>query len=161
MRIIGALVRLYALPLTRIVELATDQFHRDTEGAYLTLDRHPVLLPPALASLLDEQIAQLPAPQSPQGRRHLLLPGAVPGRPRNPAGLAAQMKQHGLPVRAARNTALMEAITDLPPIVVADLFGISPVTAHRWSRVYQELGVIRLLGLQVGRWAVRPTLVRR
>jgi hypothetical protein len=41
------------------------------------------------------------------------------------------MKQHGFPVRAARNTALMEAITDLPPIVVADLFGISPATAHR------------------------------
>jgi hypothetical protein len=41
------------------------------------------------------------------------------------------MKQHGLPVRAARNTALMESITDLPPIVVADLFGISPATAHR------------------------------
>jgi hypothetical protein len=45
------------------------------------------------------------------------------------------MKQHGLPVRAARNTALMEAITDLPPIVVADLFGISPATAHRWSQL--------------------------
>ncbi|MEV8563772.1 hypothetical protein AB0478_47000 [Streptomyces sp. NPDC051917] len=35
------------------------------------------------------------------------------------------MKHHGLPVRAAHNTALMEAITDMPPIVVADLFGIS------------------------------------
>ncbi|MER8001620.1 hypothetical protein [Streptomyces sp. NPDC095613] len=134
-RIIGALVRLYALPLTRIVELTTDQFHREAEAAYLTLDRHPVLLPPALATLLDEQIAQLPAPQPPQGRRHLRLPGAVPGRPRNPVGLADQMKQHGLPVRAARNTALMEAITDMPPIVAADLFGISPATAHRWSQL--------------------------
>ncbi|WP_234436125.1 hypothetical protein [Streptomyces sp. NRRL S-813] len=94
-----------------------------------------MLLPPALATLLDEQIAQLPAPQPPHGRRHLLLPGAVPGRPRNPDGLADQMKQHGLPVRAARNTALMEAITDLPPIIVADLFGISPATAHRWSQL--------------------------
>lgn len=134
-RIIGALVRLYALPLTRIVELTTDQFHHDADAAYLTLDRHPVLLRPALAALLDEQIAQLYAPQPPQGRRHLLLPGAVPGHPRNPAGLADQMRQHGLPVRAARNTALMEAITDLPPIVVADLFGINPATAHRWSQL--------------------------
>ncbi|MFD9278919.1 hypothetical protein ACFWD7_16760 [Streptomyces mirabilis] len=32
-RIIGALVRLYAPPLTRIVELTTDQFHRDAEAA--------------------------------------------------------------------------------------------------------------------------------
>ncbi|MGY4978749.1 hypothetical protein ACWCYL_16540 [Streptomyces sp. 900105755] len=135
MRIIGALVRLYALPLTRIVELTTDQVHRDAEATYLTLDRHPVLLPPTLASLLDEQIAQLHDPLPSPGRRHLLLPGAVPGRPRNPAGLADQMRHHGLPVRAARNTALMEAITDLPPIVVADLFGISPATAHRWSQL--------------------------
>ncbi|AEY85302.1 hypothetical protein SHJG_0020 [Streptomyces hygroscopicus subsp. jinggangensis 5008] len=134
-RIIGALVRLYALPLTRIVELTTDQFHRDTEAAYLTLDRHPVLLPPALACLIDEQIAQLPGPQSLQSHPHLLLPGAVPGRPRNPAGLADQMKHHGLPIRAARNAALMEVITDLPPTVVADLFGISPATAHRWSQL--------------------------
>ncbi|WP_257036656.1 hypothetical protein [Streptomyces sp. OV198] len=134
-RIIGALIRLYALPLTRIIELTTDQFHRDAEAAYLTLDRHPALLPPALAALLDEQIAELHDPLTPQGRRHLLLPGAVPGRPRNPAGLADQMRQHDLPVRAARNTALMEAITDLPPIVVADLFSISPATAHRWSQL--------------------------
>lgn len=108
--------------------------HRDAEAAYLTLDRHPVLVPPALAALLEEQIGQLPAPQPPQGSRHLLLPDSVPGRPRNPVGLADQMKQHGLPVRAARDTALMEAITDLPPIVVTDLFGISPATAHRWSQ---------------------------
>jgi hypothetical protein len=94
------IIRLYALPLTRIIELTTDQFHRDAEAAYLTLDRHPALLPPALAALLDEQIAELHDPLTPQGRRHLLLPGAVPGRPRNPAGLADQMRQHDLPVRA-------------------------------------------------------------
>ncbi|MFE4631222.1 hypothetical protein [Streptomyces mirabilis] len=115
--------------------LGTYKVHRDPEATYLTLDRHPVLLPPTLASLLDEQIAQLHDPLPSPGRRHLLLPGAVPGRPRNPAGLADQMRHHGLPVRAARNTALMEAITDLPPIVVADLFGISPATAHRWSQL--------------------------
>ncbi|MFF9001044.1 hypothetical protein [Streptomyces achromogenes] len=44
-RIIGAMVRLYALPVSRIVALTTDRFHRDANGAYLTLDRHPVLLP--------------------------------------------------------------------------------------------------------------------
>jgi hypothetical protein len=54
---------------------------------------------------------QLHDPLPPPGRRRLLLPGAVPGRRRNPAGLADQMRHHGLPVRAARNTALMEAIT--------------------------------------------------
>lgn len=45
------------------------------------------------------------------------------------------MKRHNLPARAARNTAMVEALADLPPIVISDLVGISPVTAHRWARL--------------------------
>ncbi|MDQ0491349.1 hypothetical protein QO019_006246 [Streptomyces thermodiastaticus] len=30
---------------------------------------------------------------------------------------------------------MMEALADLPPIVISDLVGISPVTAHRWARL--------------------------
>ena len=63
-----------------------------------------------------------------------LLPGRRPGRARNPAGLADTMRQHGLPVRAARNTAMMQSLADLPPIVIADLFGIAPGTVHRWAQ---------------------------
>ncbi|MGW2721685.1 hypothetical protein [Streptomyces sp. NPDC001492] len=50
------MVRLYAVPVSRTVELTTDRFHRDENGAYLTLDRHPVLLPPKPALLIKEQI---------------------------------------------------------------------------------------------------------
>ncbi|WP_163008648.1 hypothetical protein [Streptomyces sp. S5] len=35
---------------------------------------------------------------------------------------------------SARNTAMIEAVTTLPPIVVADLFGLSPATAETWAR---------------------------
>ncbi|MCX4704165.1 hypothetical protein OG252_51445 [Streptomyces sp. NBC_01352] len=45
------------------------------------------------------------------------------------------MKRHSLPARAARKSAMMEALTDLPPIVISDLVGISPVTAARWARL--------------------------
>ena len=44
------------------------------------------------------------------------------------------MRQHGLPVRAARNTTMMQSLADLPPIVIADLFGVAPGTAHRWAQ---------------------------
>ncbi len=44
------------------------------------------------------------------------------------------MRHHGLPARAARNTAMMHTLADLPPIVIADLFGINPGTAHRWAK---------------------------
>ncbi|GAP45841.1 uncharacterized protein SAZU_0571 [Streptomyces azureus] len=40
------------------------------------------------------------------------------------------LKQHGLPVLSARNTAVIEAVTTLPPVVVADLFGLHSSTAE-------------------------------
>jgi hypothetical protein len=75
LRITGALIRLYALPLTRIVELAAEQCHRDEEHAYLTINRQPVVLPPKLA-----QAAHLGAGPFGQGRpRPDRLAGRRPG----------------------------------------------------------------------------------
>ncbi|MFI1018148.1 hypothetical protein [Streptomyces sp. NPDC020965] len=48
------------------------------------------------------------------------------------------MKQHGLPVLAARNTAMLEAVSELPPIVVSDLFGVSASNAHTWAGFAQD-----------------------
>ncbi|MFH9355684.1 hypothetical protein [Kitasatospora sp. NPDC017646] len=44
------------------------------------------------------------------------------------------MKQHDLSVISARNTAMLEAVADLPPIVISDLFGIHPNTAYTWAQ---------------------------
>ncbi|WP_073846627.1 hypothetical protein [Amycolatopsis sp. CB00013] len=59
-RIVGALIRLYGLPVSRIVELTIDRFHRDHESACLTLGKNPVLLPPTLAALVERQITDPP-----------------------------------------------------------------------------------------------------
>ncbi|MBB5801309.1 DNA-directed RNA polymerase specialized sigma24 family protein [Saccharothrix ecbatanensis] len=32
---------------------------------------------------------------------------------------------------------MIEAVTELPPIVVSDLFGIHPGTAHSWAKLAQ------------------------
>ncbi|MCT9080846.1 hypothetical protein [Streptomyces fulvoviolaceus] len=48
------------------------------------------------------------------------------------------MKQHGLPGLSARNTAMLESVADLPPIVISDLFGIAPGTAHKWAQYAQN-----------------------
>ncbi|GGQ56220.1 hypothetical protein GCM10010166_27090 [Couchioplanes caeruleus subsp. azureus] len=135
-RIAGALTRLYALPLTRIVELTVSQFHRDDENAYLTINLQPVVLPPSLAQLIETHIhTAAAAPHHRAGSaNHYLLPGQSPGQPRNPAGLADAMRRFDLPARAARNTAMMQALADLPPIVIADLFGMNPGTVHRWAQ---------------------------
>lgn len=142
-RIIGSLTCLYALPTTRIVDLTTDRFHRDGDDAYLTISKHPVLLPPRLAVLIERQITS-PAcrtsvlQQSHTGTPGFLFPGRPPSRPRSPQTVNNYMKLHSLPGIGARNTAMMEAITDLPPIVVSDLFGIHPNTAYAWAQYAQN-----------------------
>ncbi|MFF0390012.1 hypothetical protein ACFYS8_15195 [Kitasatospora sp. NPDC004615] len=48
------------------------------------------------------------------------------------------MNQHGLPSLGARNTAVIEAVSVLPPIVVSDLFGVTPSSAYRWAQYAQS-----------------------
>jgi hypothetical protein len=133
-RIAGALTRLYALPLTRIVELTASHVHRDTDHAYLTISRRPVILPPSLAQLIADQITATTSHRGVEAATGFLLPGRSPGRSRNPAGLSDAMRRQGIGVRAARNTAMMHSLADLPPIVIAGLFGIHPGTVHRWAQ---------------------------
>lgn len=45
------------------------------------------------------------------------------------------LAKHGLLTRAARNTALLHAVTDKPSVVVADLFGVNPSTTTRWAQL--------------------------
>jgi len=104
-RIVGALIRLYALSIVRITELTTDRFHSGEDGAYLTLDRNPVLLPPSLAALIEKQISQ-PRQHSMLGHSAgdtapFLLPGKPPHRPRNARALHQLMSQ---PHESARPT---------------------------------------------------------
>lgn len=90
------------------------------------------VLPPKLAGLIAEQFQHGPRHSNMAGRGYL-LPGHSPGRSRNPLGLADTLGHHGLPARAARNTAMMNALVDLPPMVIADLLGMHPRTAERWA----------------------------
>ena len=48
------------------------------------------------------------------------------------------MKCRGLPNNNARNTAMIELVGELPPIVVSDRFGLAPVTVHRWAEFAQN-----------------------
>ena len=141
-RITGALTGLYAIPTSRIAELTCDRFHRDAGSAYLTIERNPVLLPPKLARLIEEQLARTASipmlKRTSDGAGDFLFPGRPPTWPINPGRLQTLMRQHGLAVITARNTAMLEAAAELPPIVVSDLFGISPRTAYRWAQYAQD-----------------------
>ncbi|WP_329537601.1 hypothetical protein OG568_55510 (plasmid) [Streptomyces sp. NBC_01450] len=144
LRIVGALIRLYALPLTRIVQLTTDRFVQSESGSYLVIARYPVLLSPSLARLIEQQIAggrtpsMLPTPIPSEGSGVLLMPGRPAHRPRNPDGLAQQLSDHGLPTIAARHTAMIGMASELPPVIISDLFGIHRNTANNWAALAQD-----------------------
>lgn len=67
-----------------------------------------------------------------------LLPGRHAGRPLSASHIIKRLRDHDLPTRAARNTAMITAITELPPIVVSDLFGLSASTAFQWAKFAQQ-----------------------
>ncbi len=101
-----------------------------------------MLLPPKLAQLIQAQIER-PAQVSLIGVRSqegptFLLPGRPAHRPLNVEWVRALLRKHGLPNITARNTAMIEAVTELPPIVVSDLFGVAASTAHKWAQLAQE-----------------------
>ncbi|QFZ20485.1 hypothetical protein [Saccharothrix syringae] len=66
------------------------------------------------------------------------LPGRRPGKPRSVAGLNRLLNQHGFPVTSARNTAMIEAVAELPPTIISDLFGVHSKTAHAWANYAQD-----------------------
>jgi hypothetical protein len=138
LRITGALIRLYGLPIIHIVHLTTDRFHQDEHGAYFTFDKNPVLLPPTLARLIEQQITSgrsgsALGPLSSNAPSELLLPGRPASRPRSPEALSGQLMKHDLSTIAARNTALFGMAGELPPIILSDLFGIHRNTATQWA----------------------------
>lgn len=142
-RVAGALVLLYGLPLARIVELTRDHLQRDGShhptGLSVVAAGHVVLVPPALGRLL----ARLPHESSPRGvplipappsQPAWLFPGRGPQGHVTSTGLSDRMRGYGLTVRRARNAALISLAGDLPASVISDLFGLSIAASTGWAR---------------------------
>lgn len=72
------------------------------------------------------------------------------------AGFAASihslMNQYGLHVLSARDTAMIEAVADLPSIVVSDLFGIHPNSPHAWTQCGLDSWANYLVACQDEEW---------
>jgi hypothetical protein len=70
--------------------------------------------------------------------RTMLFPGQFPGQHRSAGALVTQINRHGIHARPARNTTLISLAADLPAAVLADLVGMNPQTAVKWSRLSQS-----------------------
>jgi hypothetical protein len=134
-RAAGALTLLFGLPSERIRNLTADQVALKDQHTYLAAGRHPILLPPRLAGLL-QRLATRPRERlmishDRRGPR-LLFPGRVPGQPIASHALTTRLNRHGISVRPARNGALAALAADLPAAILADLLGMHVNTAVRW-----------------------------
>jgi hypothetical protein len=134
-RVAGALTLLFGLPSERIRNLTADQIVQTDQHTYLTAGRHPVLLPPRLARLLQRLATQprerLMISHDRRGPR-MLFPGRVPGQPIANHALTTRLGRYGISVRPARNGALAALAADLPAAILADLLGMHVNTAVRW-----------------------------
>ena len=81
-RAAGAIVTLFGLPLSKIVQLAAEHLTERGDDMYLTMDKQPVLMPPRLAAILHS--AARASSRSALGRSlpgtRWLFPGFSPGR---------------------------------------------------------------------------------
>ncbi|WP_133061561.1 hypothetical protein [Streptosporangium minutum] len=124
----------FGFQVQRIRHLTADQIIEKDGRTYLTVGRHPVLLPPRLGALLRELAAQPPpclmishGPAAPRW----LFPGRVPGQSLDLRSLINQLNRHGISARPARNGALAALASDLPAAILADLLGLHVNTAVR------------------------------
>jgi hypothetical protein len=145
-RAAGALVLLYGLQLSRIVELTEDHLHHAQSSSYdagptdfrVTLNGPLISVPPPLSPLL----RALPAP--PAGTVPLigptggdpawLFPGRAAGRHIAPGALSAKLATHGIRARSSRNAVLIALAAELPVAVLSDLFDLSTAAAVGWAR---------------------------
>ncbi|MCZ4103056.1 hypothetical protein G3I60_43400 [Streptomyces sp. SID13666] len=130
-KVAGALVHLYAQPLSRIVALTSNDIRQHSGGNNrLLLDRQPVPLPPPLDTLVEQLATEY-------GRKDAgtwLFRGSYPGRPMPVSTLQRRLNIHGIRAKPSRVTACLNLAQDLPPAVLASITGMHVITAEQWHR---------------------------
>jgi hypothetical protein len=132
LRVAGALVLVYGLPLSKIAYLTRHDLTRHDGQAWLCYQGHQFPLPPRLAALSSLPLAPL-SPASP-GRRSGCSPAtALTARPATLtfapgfAGTASPRPLHATPPSA-------RSPPSCPPPVLASITGLHINTATRWTR---------------------------
>lgn len=137
-RIAGALILLYALPLSRLVRLTTDRVTHRAGHTYLRLGQRSVVLPPRLAKLLDLHLRCLQKTTSElysavDSPNHWLFPGLMPGLALTASALGRKLTRNCINARPSRHSAMLALAADLPAPVLAELIDVDITTASRWS----------------------------
>jgi len=133
-RAAGLLLLLFAQPTSRITLLTTDQVTDHGNKVTLQLGRVPADLPAPLDDLVRQLVRRRTGHASRAGGTKWLFPGGHAGRPLAASHLNHRLKAIGIRPRLARNTALMEIVSEVPSVVVSRLLGFHQNTADTWQR---------------------------
>jgi integrase len=131
-RAAACLMLLYAQPLSRILRLTVGDLSRDdTEQTWLRLGDPPSAVPAPFDTLLHQLAATRHDHVPANHDSDWLFPGRHAGQPAAYRRIAAQLREHGLPLRTARISALRQFVLAVPAPVVADALGFDHTTTTR------------------------------
>ncbi|HVF13503.1 MAG TPA: hypothetical protein VM942_02830 [Acidimicrobiales bacterium] len=136
-RVVGALVVIYAQPVTRIARLRQSDVVEEDGEIFVRLGRELLPMSEPLGGLLRE----LPWRRQvgPSGKvdaaSEWLFPGRQAGLPLDPEYLRRRLGDLGIECRASRNAALLQLGARLPAAVLADKLNIHRNTADRWVKM--------------------------
>ena len=131
-RAAACLMLLYAQPLSRILRLsAADLSHDDDGQTWLRLGDPPSPVPAPFGALLHQLAATRHDHVPANHGSDWLFPGRHAGQPAAYRPMAAQLREHGLPLRTARISALRQLVLQVPAPVIAGALGFHHTTTTR------------------------------
>jgi hypothetical protein len=132
-RVAGALVVIYAQPVTRIVRLKASDVTQSDGSIFIRLGSEALLMPEPLGSLVRELPWRRQVGISGKARpSEWLFPGRQAGRHQHPINVQRRLNKIGIECRANRNAALTQLAAEVPAAVLADMLGFHVTTATKW-----------------------------
>ena len=131
-RAAACLMLLYAQPLSRILRLSAADLSRGDDGqTWLRLGDPPSPVPAPFGTLLHQLAATRHDHVPANYGSDWLFPGRHAGQPAAYRPMAAQLREHGLPLRTARISALRQLVLQVPAPVIAGALGFHHTTTTR------------------------------
>jgi len=132
-RVAGALVVLYGQPVTRIVGLRLTDVRYEQGRAIVTLAGYDLRLPEPFATLVGDLPVRRRHGVTDQVDTQWLFPGDRAGHHLRSTNLANRLRDIGVEPRQMRGAALLQLSMEMLPAVLAEVVGVTPSTAARWT----------------------------
>lgn len=131
-RVAAGLVLLYGQPVNRVSAVLIEQIAITDDCVTIRFGPDELTVPEPFATLLATLHGSRMNLQTAAHRNSpWLFPGSAPGQHLNATHLSDELRRHGAPPLASRTGALQQLVREIPPSILADALGISPITAMK------------------------------